>query len=315
MNEWLSILLFILGFVLILKGGDLLVESSVWFAKMTKIPSMIIGATIVSIATTFPETTVAFIASIGGEEELAMNTSIGSIICNFTLVLGLSFTFLPTKIDSGAFLKKVLFFLAVLVLFVLCAIDKKIGVFDSVILLFMFAIFIITNIKEAKKTTLDENSLSPRPSAVYIVLQFMISAFAIGYGASVLVKNVSNISSIFGISEDVVGLSIIALGTNIPEIVTTIDSIKRKMPEIGIGNIFGASIINATMLIGGATLLAPDSIISLNWFMLFVSVPLLFLTLAVVALPIMKKNKSNRFQGILLLGLYALYSILLGVLL
>ena len=307
------IILFLLGFVLILKAGDLLVESSVWIAEITKIPAMIIGATVVSVATTFPETTVAILASLSGQEELALNTSIGSIICNFTLVLGIAFTVLPSTINSTRFKSKTFYFLFVLVILTICCFWKEISYIHGIILLVIFIIFMFLNVRESKMSKTEVLISQTRPQTWYVILQFLVSAACIGYGASVLVKYTRAISEIFGFSEDFVGLFLIALGTNIPEIVTTITSIKKKTPEIGVGNIFGASIINATMLIGIASLLAPDRAISVNNFMRLVSIPIMYLTLFVVWFPIFKNGKSSRVQGIVLLLFYLLYSILMAL--
>ena len=110
MTNFLCIVVFILGFVLILKGGDMLVESSVNLAKKTKIPPMVVGATVVAIATTFPETTVSLISSFKGVEEVGINTAIGSMVCNFTIVLGVSFLLLPSKISANNFVSKIIYF-------------------------------------------------------------------------------------------------------------------------------------------------------------------------------------------------------------
>ena len=137
----LVVVLFLLGFVLILKAGDLLVESSVWIAEITKIPAMIIGATVVSIATTFPETTVAVLASLKGQEELALNTSVGSIICNFTLVLGLAFSILPSNINASRFSSKTRYFLIVLIVITLFCFWPSITFVHGIMLLVLFVVF------------------------------------------------------------------------------------------------------------------------------------------------------------------------------
>lgn len=310
----LVIILFFLGFILILKAGDLLVESSVWIAEITKIPSMIIGATVVSIATTFPETTVAVMASLSSQEELALNTSIGSIICNFTLVLGIAFSVLPCKMDGKAFSSKSRYFLFLLIILSVFCLGDVINFIEGILLLIMFIVFLIINVNEAKHSkiiTIENNTI--RPPVWYIFIQFIISAACIGYGASVLVQNTKAISEIIGLSEDFVGLFLIALGTNIPEIVTAITAVRKKTPEIGVGNIFGASIINGTMLIGIASILAPDKNITINNFMRFVSMPIMFFTLIVVSLPIKKHGKSSRLQGVFLLLIYVIYSILMAI--
>lgn len=315
MVELLYIGLFLLGFVLIVKGGDLMVESSVWIAEITKIPAMVVGATIVSIATTFPETTIAFIASYSGQQELAINTAVGAMICNFTLVLGLSFMLMPTKIDPGSVAKRSVFFGAVLILSFLFALDKKISMAEGIILLIIFIVYLVFNLRLAKheKGVVVPSATHSRPGLYMVLLQFVLSTIAIGFGASVLVSNVKNISEIIGISEEFIGLSFIALGTNIPEIVTTLTAVKKKNPEIGVGNIFGASLINATLLIGGSALLSPSRSIGLEKYIIFFSLPVLFLILLVSSLPIFRRGKSTRIQGFALLFIYLVYSIIMSI--
>lgn len=317
MNEILSIALFLLGFILILKGGDLMVEASVRLADATKIPSMVIGATIVSVATTLPEATVSFLASMSQQEELALNIAIGSIICNFALVLGITFLMLPSKIDSKALFKRSVFFALVLIVLVVFAFDLEITLFEGIILLIIFVLFLCFNLYLSKTENYSkvETSNVVQPQLYMVIIQFVLSTIAIGYGASVLVNNVKNISTIFGISEQIIGLSLISIGTNIPEIVTTIASVKQSSPEIGVGNIFGASLINATLLIGGSTLLASDHQITIQKYILVFCLPILFITLIALTLPIFKRGKSTRKQGVLLLTLYALYSILMAIIL
>lgn len=313
MSQILVVLLFFLGFVLILKAGDLLVESSVWLAEITKIPPMIIGATVVSIATTFPETTVAMLASFSGNEDLAINTAVGSIICNFTLVLGIAFLFFPTKVDSKAFSRKSLFFLVVLILVTIFSLGGHIGLLEGVVLLILFFVFLIFNVSEAKKYRMEYEKSEDRPSLSLVLFQFALSALAIAFGAAVLVENVEGLSKIIGLSEEFVGLSLIALGTNLPEIVTTITSIKKNSPEIGIGNIFGASTINATLLVGLSTILSVGKTISLSKFIMFFSLPLMYLILLIISYPIMRKKRSTRLQGGLLILVYVVYSIIMAV--
>lgn len=309
----MCVIVFVLSFILILKGGDMLVESSVWFASKSKIPPMVVGATIVAIATTFPETTVSFFSGLSGAESLAVNTAIGSMMCNFALVLGISFILTPSKISKTNFMSKVVFFvLALIVLFVL-GLDQRLGLVDAFILLIVFIVFIIMNFIEAKNS--DYISIEEKiivPGWFKTIFQFLISAFAIGYGANLLVKNVDRLSSILGISEGVFGLIIISVGTNIPEFVTTLTSIRLKNSAIGIGNIFGSSIIDATMLISITVFSNKNTYVNLPIKVLLLTVPMLILITAIIVFPIIKNGKSNRKQGILLVVLFLVYSILMA---
>ena len=313
MENFLTLVLFLLGLLLILKGGDLLVESSIWFGLKTKIPSIVIGATIVAVATTFPETTVSVIASFGGNTDLAVNTAIGAMISNFTLVLGISFLIYPCAIKTDGFSSKSKFFIATLLLLLLLSVDGKLSIIDSIILLVTFALFIFFNIFEAKKfkQNLEFSNEEKTPSWLYIIIQFVLSAFAIGFGAKVMVNNVLKISQMLNINEQFLGMTVIAIGTNLPELVTSISSIKMRNPEIGIGNIFGASIINCTMLLSLVSVCSPQKILSISLgSLIFSIITLLFIT-ATIAIPIKNKNKSSRLQGGILIATYILYSVIM----
>ncbi len=313
MVGFLNIFIFFLGFVLILKGGDLLVESSVWFAEKTHIPPIIVGATIVSIATTFPETTVSVIASSKGNEIVAINTAIGAMVCNFALVLGLSFLLSPSKVKTESFLSKYLFFIVSIAVLFFVGLSGKLTIISAIILTSTFVIYVIINCIEAKRAEKVERiNLTATHSWAEIVWQFAISAITVGLGANVLVENVDTIANMFNISQTVVGMTVIAVGTNIPELVTTFSSVKQGNSEIGIGNIFGASIINSTLLMSLATIVAPARKITLPRKELVITVISLLVITSIITFPILKRGKTNRMQGFLLLALYVIYSLLMA---
>lgn len=307
----LSVILFVLGFVLILKGASFLVNSAVSLAQKAKVPTIVVGATVVAIATTFPETTVSLVSSFNGMEAVGVSTAVGSMICNFTIVLGVAFLFLPSKIEPESFLSKALYFcLCVIALFIF-GIDGKVGKLESIILLLLLAFFVILNCIEALKDDTPRELNRVEDSWFKIITEFIISALCIGLGAIVLVNNVDNISSLLGLENSIVSFVVIAVGTNIPELVTTLTSIKMKNPEIGVGNIFGASIIDCTLLIACSSFASVSGAIYISKAMLLLTIPALFLITALISLPIIKNGRSNRLQGFLLLLLYMVYTFLI----
>lgn len=312
LNEMISIVCVLFSLILILKGGDLLVESSIWFAKKAGIPSLIVGATVVSFATTFPEISVAILSGIRGVEDLAINTALGSMVCNFALVLGLSFLLVPSFISKSGLSKKVLFFLsAILVLFVL-SFDESLGITDAIIMLILFAVYMVSAMLDVRNKPESKNVDDVKlPSWQTIVIQFIVSAFAVGFGANILVSNIENISMLFGINEGLLGVFIISIGTNIPEFVTTMTAVRLKDSAIGIGNIFGASIIDATMLVAVTVLSAQKSFIELPKNLSLLTVLVLIIITGIIVLPIIKNEKSNRLQGSILVVLFVIYSIFL----
>lgn len=303
---------FILALILILKGGDLLVEASIWLAKKAKIPSVVVGATVVAIATTFPEMSVSVMSGISGQETLAINTAIGSMMSNFALVLGLSFCCFPSRIEKAGIVKRFVYFLfSIFILFAL-GVDQKLGLFDAIILLIVFVGFIVLNLSMAKKEKEPEFNLENLPSWWKTIVQFFVSALAIGYGANVLVSNVENLSKVLNVNEGLIGTFIIAVGTNIPEFVTTLTSIRLKDSGIGIGNIFGSSIIDATLLISATMFSSKNSFVVLPRGLLLLTIPMLILITSIIVFPILKKEKSGRIQGLILVVLFVLYSIILS---
>lgn len=299
--------------MLILKGGDLLVESSISVARKANIPSFVVGATIVAIATTFPEVSVAILSSIKGSNSLAINTALGSMVCNLALVLGLSFLIASTKISKQGLISKVVFFILSLIVLLFVGVDGKLSVIDGIILIVFFVLFLILNFIEAKrideKVVLDERVDVSWGS---VIIQFFVSAFAIGFGANVLVANIDNLSELIGVSEGLLGVFIIAVGTNIPELVTTMTAIKLNDSSIGIGNIFGASIIDATMLISVTIFSSKSGLVQIPVSLLFLTIVSLFLITSIIVIPIMRREKSNKLQGFLLIVIFVVYSIILS---
>ena len=306
----MAIVSVIFAFILILKGGDLLVESSVWLAKKAKIPTIIVGATIVSLATTFPEISVSAISGISGREIIAINTALGSMISNFTLVLGLSFLVCPSKISGGKMKSKLIFFVLAIALLTILSIDQKVSKIDAIILLLFFIMFLVFNVFDARNSAIDETNKN-FPSWPITIIQFFISALAIGFGANVLVASIDELSEIFGISEGLLGVFIIAVGTNIPEFVTTMSAIKMGNAEMGIGNIFGSSLIDATLLISATTIAKTTGSVSIPIKLLLLTMLLLLLIVLVVSIPIIKKSRSSRLQGAVLVAIFLIYSLVL----
>lgn len=310
MANLLSIIVFVLGFVLILKGGDILVTSAVSFANKAKIPPLVVGATICAIATTFPETTVSLIACRNGAVDVGLNTAVGAMVCNFTIVLGVSFLLFPSKVSAKSFLSKVLFFVCSVVLLFFVAIDGVISYLEAAILLVNFIAFIVFSAIEANKHRQDNEFKPENKSWLSICLLFVLSSLAIGLGAVALVNNVEPISKMLHMDGSIVGLVLIAIGTNIPELVTTITSVKLESPEIGIGNIFGASIINSSMLVGLSVFASKNSHMPISKALVLITVPILLIITGVIVMPILKKEHTKRYQGIVLILLYFVYTFL-----
>ena len=349
MQIFLHIIYLVAGIFLVIKGGDLFVDSSIYLAKKFKIPSIIVGATIVSIATTLPELIVSTIAAAQGSYGLAVGNAVGSIICNTALVSGLSIAIVPIalKQKSSPFKYLLLLFSGILLLF--CSLDYKITWYESLIFFTLFLVYMGYNLWDASKQVSkqkyskpviitedslkeealeeghqkslesehlnkhdsteksdSEEELKPRKMWLVITL-FILGAGMIAGGAFALVEGAKFLAMAIGISESFVGLTIVAIGTSLPELITTITAIKKKDTALGYGNVVGANTLNVTLIMGMCGVISGSSGLVLTKYTLIVSIPLMIVLTAIFVLPLTFKNKSYRWQGISLLGLYIAY--------
>ena len=309
----LNFILFIVGLILIVKGGDYFVTASVNIAKKSKIPSVIIGATIVSFATFLPEFIVSTVASIQGVFDLAIGNAVGSMIANTALICGLSIAFMPIGINRGSVYKYLILIVGVLFL-AISGINRQLDLFEAIVLLIVFIIFFVLSIVDAikqmkisrfqKEEKNDEKTC--QISIFWTIIYFIVGASAIAFGAMTLVNTATNISKFIGISDEFIGLTIVALGTSLPELTTTLIAIRKKECALGYGNIVGANILNLTLILGVTGLIAKGGVPFSNE-TLFFTIPMLLVCIFLFLLPLLFKSKTYRWQGIGLLALYIVY--------
>jgi len=309
---FLSILLFGGGLYIIIKGGDFLVDAALKLSKASGINQVVIGATFVSIATTLPEVFVSIFAVAAGNHGIAVGNAVGSMICNVALVLALYITFLPTKVSRRAIYGKSVFLFAVTFLVFLFTANLKIGWLEGAVLLILFSLFLFLNIKEAENSTTPSASLPPlrisKGNIRAIVLGFLAGQVMLIIGAFLLVDHGERLATSFGISETVVGLTAIAVGTSLPELVTCITSIRRKSSGLALGNVIGSNIISATLLLGLTAIIGDlNGTFTVSRSTFLVSIPFLFLVYLVAIVPMLLRRRTFRWQGIALLTLYVMY--------
>lgn len=326
MSLW-TIVLFILGFVLIIKGGDWFVEAAVWIAEVTHIPEILIGATVVSLATTLPELFVSFFAVFNGSVGLGIGNAIGSIICNTGLIMAVALIASPPKVNKSIVLKKGLILLIAIIILVAVALDGTVKPFESIYLFSVLGIFIYYNIKSVKKHKEKDNDKlfedqkeikhinTDKKDILINSLKFIFGAMGIITGANLLVDNGVIIAAYLGVSETVIGLTIVALGTSLPELVTTITSIVKKHGEMGIGNILGANILNIVLVLSTCAVGSKTGLVLPDEFSVFIEnmprtlaidIPIVVLMLSVLLLPLLfdKFGRLKRIQGFLLITIY-----------
>lgn len=306
-----AILLFVAGLVLICLGGDRLVDAAVAIAKKLGIPQIVVGATIVSLGTTLPEILVSTTAAFDGSAAIAAGNAFGSIICNTALIAGLTQTIRPAnKVETSALRWRSAFFFAVLI--AMNIYGFLFGVYNrpsGIVLLLLFAVYAYLNIKRSASEGEDEKEAEntdgisvPKQLLILVVCAALLYA-----GANLLVDNGIIIAESLGVPERVIAVTFIALGTSLPELVTSVVSLIKGYGNVGLGNIIGANLLNMLLVIGIPAAIAG---IPLEKSTVAVDMPLALFVMAVLILPILVRKKSSRVQGIVLLGTYAAYCIL-----
>lgn len=308
MYTLLIVLLFILGLFFIVRGGDFLVEACLKISDITGINKIIIGATLVSLATALPEICVSLIAIANDLHHLAVGNALGSMICNVALVLGAAFIISQKKINLKNFETKAWLLLSLNIVLFIFALNLKIGMLESFVLLVSFVLFFIYNFVKAKKQVKENKTpkIKDKKLILKTIIKFAVGTFGIFVGAKMLVSNGELLALALGVNSEAIGLTIIAFGTCLPELITTIISIKKESMELALGNIVGANIINITLLFGLGSVLSGFNL-SLPLTSLLKTLPILLLSVFLLILPILNTSKTHKFQGILLVAIYVIY--------
>ena len=314
-----AILLFILGLILLIKGGDFFVDGATEIARKYHVPELLIGATIVSIGTTLPEVLVSSEAAIIGHGEIAYGNAIGSIICNTSLISAITMLIRPSGIDKKALkIPAIFFFVAAIFYSATAYITGYFSRIIGIILLGIFAIYLFFTIREAfsKRNPTDDKDTSKKEDApitgkmlFVAIVKLVIGAACIAIGANLLVDNGTIIARELGVPESVIGLTIVALGTSLPELVTAITALAKGHSALSVGNIIGANLLNLVLVSGLATTLSPFKVPSSKLAFganasLVVDIPLMFIVMIIMIVPSIIKGQIKRWQGALLLTIY-----------
>lgn len=311
MQTGFVILLFVVGLVLIIKGGDWFVDSAVFIANLTGIPKFIIGATIVSVATTLPELTVSVTGVIDGELDLAVGNAVGSVTANIGLIMGISLVCMPAVIKRSQFwLKGTLMSAAALLLWVLCK-DGTLHMLPSFALFVLLAVYVWDNIRDAKNDVgSDEREVVDKKDLPKQIVMFIIGIAAIVVGSKLLIEYGSEIALLLGVPSAIIGVTMVAIGTSLPELITTLTAIRKKESSMSIGNIIGANIIDLAMILPICSVVS-DGKLTIAEQSYALDMPMCFAMTLIAVLPPLIKGKLYRWQGILMLALYAVYVVIL----
>ena len=313
---FLSVILIIIGFVLLIIGADVLVDGSSGIAKKFHIPEIIIGLTIVSIGTSMPELFVSITSALDGYSDMAIGNIIGSNLCNLLLILGLSATIKPVLFQKETRLYEIpMCLLVTIVLMYFCNSQGGISRLEAVILLVLFCAFIGYTIymgrKESKKEIVEIQTEEKKNSILKNIVFVLLGIFSLKFGGDLVVDNAVNVARYFNWSEKLISLTILAVGTSLPELVTSVTAAVKGNSDIAIGNIIGSNIFNILLIIGVSAFITP---ITYNFSYNFDFSVLIASSIILAIFPfIPPKDKMSRFNGIIYLFIYVAYLTILFV--
>ena len=313
-----SVLLFAVGFLLLIKGGDWFVDGATGIARRFHLPDIIVGATVVSIGTTLPEVMVSATGAMLGQGAMAYGNAIGSIICNTALIAGISVAFNPGPANAKSMKMPVIFFFSSAALY--CVAAYLLGEFPrwmGLVMLAIFVVYLVLNVRQGLKhpdeveEEDDDGEAKPRTLLMELAL-LVVGAALIAVGADLLVEHGTIIAQTLGVPETVIALTFVALGTSLPELVTTITSLKKGHASLGIGNVIGANVFNLVLVSGVAVTLAPFEVPVGKLLLghnasLVLDIPLMLIVMLLLCIPALARKKLDRWQGVLLLCIYAAF--------
>lgn len=293
----------LIGFLMLIKGADYFVEGASSIAKRFHIPEMIIGLTIVAMGTSLPELSVSFISALNGQSDMSIANAIGSNIFNVLMILGVS-AFIKTLPIKQSSIKDIFILIsATTLLLMLSYFGLSLVWFDGLIMLCLFAYFIRKMIKESKDNNDNENSIPL--SIIRTIVYIVCGAIGIIYGGNLVVNGASTIAQAFGMSDNLIGLTVVALGTSLPEFVTSVMATKKGKLDIAIGNVIGSNIFNILFVLGLSSLFSVLTVSVVTLIDIFFS---LFIT-SVLLYVVCKFKKINKLNGIIFIILYISYMI------
>ena len=312
------ILLFVVGLICLIKGGDWFVDGASSLARKFQLPELLIGATVVSIGTTLPEVMVSTMSALSGHGEIAYGNAIGSVICNTALIAAITIAVKPGKVDPETLRVPVAFFYIAAAIY--CIAAYIMGRFTrtlGIIMLGVFVAYMFVNVRsmmsgDEEESGAKEEAAEADKSMVKIILLLVIGAALIALGANLLVDNGTLIAQALGVPESVIALTFVALGTSLPELVTAITSLAKGHGAPSLGNVIGANVFNLVLVSGVSVTLAPFAVPQSAVFMgrnasLVLEIPVMILVMSILTIPALIRGKLTRRQGIILLLIYAAF--------
>ena len=299
----------IIGFVLLIKGADFLVDGASGIAKKFHIPEIIIGLTIVSIGTSMPELFVSITSAIDGYSDMALGNVIGSNLCNLLLILGLSSLIKPVDFQEETRKYEIpMCLLFTIILMIFSNTSGGISRIEAVILLVLFVLFIAYTIYMGKKKSKEDSKVveeKNKNKTIKNIILIILGIVGLKFGGDFVVNNAVNIAQMFNISEKVISLTILAIGTSLPELVTSVTAAIKGNSDIAIGNIIGSNIFNILLILGVSSVIKPITFnSSYNMDLSILCISMVILALFPIIPP---KNKMSRANGLIYVLMYGAY--------
>ena len=300
---WLDIIIIIIGIVCVLKGADFLTEGAAALARRVNIPEIVIGLTIVAAGTSAPELFVSLVSALKGTPDLAVGNVVGSNTMNCMLIVGCAAMVAPMTISRSTVKKDIPFAVGASVLLMLLALNNFLGRFDGILLLAGFVSFMVYSLRQAKNgqgdATTEEKQQNPWLSVLYIVLGLV----GLVIGSNLFVDHASSLALALGISEGVVGLTVVAGGTSLPELATSVVAARKGQSAIAIGNVIGSNVFNILLILGLTATISPlqiEGITTIDMAVMLISVTLVWLFS-------FTRYTVERWEGAVLVGGYLVY--------
>ncbi len=314
---WLDLLLLVVGLALLVKGGDLFVSSSVRIAEFLNMPRVVIGSTLVALATTTPELVVSIMSGVKGESGLSVGNAVGSCICNIGLILGVTAAIKQVDVNPRELKTPMTAMLVCGAALLLLTLDLSLSRWQGFLLLAAGFGYFIYDFRQHKRSSRPEDIAEARAIEEERVAGhpwlrtkagtaglFALGALLVMAGSKLLVDSAVNIASGLGVPSIVIGLTVVAVGTSLPELVTAITSSRQNVSDLAVGNILGANIANLTFIVGSAASIQPVTMSRATQIYNFPALLVLMITLLWM---LMTRRRVTRLEGRGLLVFYALY--------
>ena len=313
----IPVILFIIGLLCLIKGGDWFVDGASALARRFHLPELLIGATVVSIGTTLPEVMVSTMSAVSGHGEIAYGNAIGSVICNAALIAAITIAVRPGPVDPKTLRTPVAFFFAAAAIY--CVAAYGFGKFTrpmGLVMLALFVAYMAANVARMKRAPAPAEGPAEAAEVEMTMTKTLVllvaGAVLIAVGADLLVDNGTRIAQELGVPESVIALTFVALGTSLPELVTAITSLVKGCSDLSLGNIVGANVFNLVLVSGMSVTIAPFTIPQSSTLFgvnssLVLDLPVMLAVMVLMCLPALLRGKLSRAQGVGLLCIYAAF--------